>query len=211
MTETQDLPSDTHAGRLIEDINEARRAYCESVINEAEDEAERMIDRAYAQARRDVHRAVAAERQRVAQYCHRVRAELETVRREQAHQRANEFLDKALTRLNERLAHQWQANANAWIDAVLLRAEAILPRETPWTVAVAADASPAVLDTIRTRLAHAGVHVAAVDLEPTISAGLRIHAGPVQLDATRAGLLADRAQIESRLLGLLEAHRGHAA
>ena len=79
----------------------------------------------------------------------------------------------------------------------------MLPR-TAWQVAHPAGWNGGEKRALGERIAAATGHPPAFVPDGRIAAGLRVSAGGIVVDGTQAGLLADRAAVGARLLGVLE-------
>jgi hypothetical protein len=90
-----------------------------------------------------------------------------------------------------------------WVAAVLAGARAVLPG-TAWRVAHAPDWPAAERDAVVAELAAEHGPACQFDEDSRIRAGIRISANGNVVDGTLDGLLADRADIGSQLLRLLE-------
>jgi hypothetical protein len=111
------------------------------------------------------------------------------------------FLAEAIARLPAALAARWKepASRRQWITHALGQATRALAPGT-WRIEHAAGVEEA------DRLAVAATLPAAVTpewrLDPALSAGLRICAGGNRIDATPAGLMADREALAGALLAV---------
>jgi hypothetical protein len=162
---------------------------------------------ALAEARRRVHTAIVEERKRYALEVGAVEAALATDRR-LAHQRhAVRLLDAAWRELRARLVVRWDAAGTRadWVRTYLQRALRAVPcgaggwrieTHPAWTAAERAHWTG--------QLRIDGVAPVQFDPISAISAGFRVVSGNNVLDATLEGLLADRAQLEGRLLHHLQ-------
>ena len=121
------------------------------------------------------------------------RANLETRRRAAANSFAAAQIAAGADRLPAALEARWvdAATRRAWVDDAVGQARALLPRDER--------------DALATDLASThGTTVTFVE-DATVGAGLKLAAAGNVVDGTRAGLLADRAEIGALLLAALEA------
>jgi flagellar biosynthesis/type III secretory pathway protein FliH len=190
---------------LLAVVEEFRRRRCAELLGPAEAQAREIVRGALAEARRRVHTAIAEERARIAAEVAAAQARLATERRLAAQRHATQLLAQAWDRLREALAARWRAPATRarWVEAHLARAMRALPAGA-WTIRCAPDWPAAERDAALRWLADEGRRDVRIESDPTIAAGFRVHAGHNVLDATRDGLLADRAAIEGQLLELIE-------
>jgi hypothetical protein len=118
------------------------------------------------------------------------------------------LLREAAKRLPDELARRWrdpQARAR-WAGAMLAHAAALLT-DGDWEIRHPSDWPAAEREVAARRLAPVSRLAVRFTADPEIRAGLQIHAGHNVVDGSVAGLLADRAAIEARLLSRLEDHQ----
>jgi hypothetical protein len=192
---------------LIALVEAERATRCADALQSAHRQSSALLAGARRGARARVRAALAEERAAFAARVASAEARLATTRR-MAQQRHLKLLAAAgWKRLPGALAARWgDAEARrAWIDAALDAALAVLPAGT-WELSgppswAAAERSSAVA-----RLAARAIDAAATTDE-SIRAGIRVRSGKAVLDATLAGLLADRLLIEGRLLEFFQESR----
>lgn len=192
---------------LLELVEQYRARRFAELLDPARAEARHIVHGALAEARRRVHTAIVEERKRYAVEVGAVEAALATDRR-LAHQRhAVRLLDAAWRELRARLVARWDAADTRahWVRAYLERALRAVPCAAGgWRI----EAHPAWSEAERThwtgQLRIDGVTPVQFESTPGISAGFRVVSGNNVLDATLEGLLADRAQLEGRLLHHLQ-------
>lgn len=189
---------------LIEADRQRRRT---QTVGEARARAAELRGQASADARRRVRAAFEEQRRRQHEAIAAARARLATQRRLHEQQHTAALLLLAWQQLPEELAALWRdpgARA-AWAARAMADAQAHLPAAagSPWRIVHAPDWPAAEREALAT--ASDG-HGAALRFEadPSVRAGLKIVAGGNVVDGTLDGLLADRADIESRLLHGLE-------
>ncbi len=201
---------------LLALIEDDRRAQCESVLVEARAQAAALAAQARAQARAQLHEALQRERARLADALAAARAELQTRRRLHEQRRIEALLARGWQRLPQVLAARWSGadTRRAWIAQALERALELLPRPGrqtgaaadagAWTVAWGGDWPEAERRDTAARIAQRTGAAPAWRQDARIAAGLRIGAAGNVVDATAAGLLADRDEVGGRLIGLLQ-------
>jgi hypothetical protein len=196
---------DRRTEALLALVEEDRRAKCGAVVEEANERARALLAQAHADARAQVRAAFAEERARAATAVAAARARLATRRRLYEQQRAAALLATGLARLPGVLRDAWRDEAlrATWVDAVVASALAALPRTT-WRIAHPPAWPAAEQHAVAARLAPALADAPSFAGDATIDAGVRIAAGGNAIDGTLAGIVADRATIGARLLGLLE-------
>jgi hypothetical protein len=193
---------------LLELVESDRRAQCEAILAEAREQAAALLAQARAEARARVKLAFAEERARAQALVDAARADLQTRRRLHEQRHVETLLALGWQRLPEALRARWEDGQarRGWIEGAVARARAVLPRGA-WQV-VHAEGWPA--DEQRSlagRLAGELGATPRLTLDARIAAGLRIVAAGNVVDATLAGLLADRDEIGGALIGLLEKDR----
>jgi hypothetical protein len=196
---------EVRAQALLDLVEADRRERCTAIVGEAGVQAAALLAAARADARAQVRQAFAEQRLRVANALAAAEAELQTRRRLHARRQIEALLALAWARLPEVLRARWaeRSTRERWLVHALASARARLPR-TGWTLQHApgwpVDEQQALAAQLAAELGQAPRLVE----EPRLGAGLRISAGSNVVDATLAGLLADRDEIGGRLIGLLE-------
>lgn len=154
-------------------------------------------------ARREAHRllraAARAKRERIGERCRQALAEFNAQRRRQEFEQDGVLIEAALAALPTALACRWRdpPARRAWCDAALALAAARLVARD-WRIAIAAGLDAAEQAAVA---AAAAQHGARAEVVPSSAgAGLSISAGSSLVDATAAGLLADRPAIAARVL-----------
>jgi hypothetical protein len=192
------------AEALLALVERHRSDRCSLILQPADVESQALVRSALADGRRRVSTAIAEERKRMRGILGALEAALHTERRITAQRHVVSTLARALSALRAELHARWQDPAlrERWIDAHLARAcAAFVPGS--WRVRHHGAWSADERSAIAARLAAQGIDVEfAEDLQ--IGAGFVVACGHNVLDASLDGLLADRAQIEGRLLQLLE-------
>ncbi len=177
-----------------------RAARRDELLAPALEEARRLSSSARRTARQRVKIVIAAERSASAARIAAAEARLATKRRMARQHRLQALIEEAWKRLPGLLARRWtDADARGrWIEACLDRALDTLPHGA-WTITGPHDWSETERAHARQRLAARGIEAAMITATD-ITAGLRVAHGGIVLDATLAGLTADRREIEGRLL-----------
>jgi hypothetical protein len=191
---------------LLDLVLADRARRCEAILGEARQRAAATLATANAQARRRVRDTFDEERRRLVAGVAAARASLETHRRLHDQRRAKELLAAGLESLPQALRMRWQRREmrQAWIGGVVNRARDVLPRGT-WCITHA----PGLTGDERKNLSAS---IESVSGEPprfvaddALGAGIKIAASGNVVDATLAGLLADRVEIGASLLVHFEA------
>lgn len=145
------------------------------------------------------------ERRRFAARVGAARAGLDTHRRLHEQRRAAELLADGLGKLPHALCDRWQQRAarNAWVERVVAEARAHLPR-VAWRIVHA----PGLTNDERNALVASLAEICGAPPElvadDALRAGMKIAAAGNVVDATLAGLVADRVEIGASLLKHLE-------
>ena len=193
---------------LLDLIEADRRQRCEALLREAESQVLAIVAQARAQARAQLRQAHDEERQRSHEQLASAQAALATRTRLHAQRRTEALLAQGGSLLPQALQRRWAdaAARRRWIEAAIAAAMDRLPPQG-WRL-VHAENWPEVerqacLDALAARLGHRPDTVE----DERIAAGLRIAAGGNVVDATLAGLLADRDEIGGRLVAVLGARK----
>lgn len=189
---------------LLDTVHKRRDARCEEIRDAAEKEARATIARAHAEARKRVHLAIVEERRRSAREIDKVRARIETARRQRLQARGSEALAKGWTRLQDALVARWENSVTRarWIAAVVEQAAGQIEGE-PWQIDHPPGWDPGELAAEGDKIAAVSGHWPLFAPVEKITAGLRISANAATVDGTMDGILADRRAIEAGLLGEL--------
>jgi hypothetical protein len=191
---------------LLDLVEQYKARRCAELLNPARAEARATIRTALAEARRRVSTAIAEERKRRALEVGAVEAALATDRRLAAQRHAVQLLAGAWRDLRARLVARWTAapTRTQWIDAHLQRALQAVPPTSGWRIEYQALWTESERMREQERLRAGGVTEVRFVEAPDITSGFRIVGGHNVLDATLDGLLADRTQLEGRLLQHLQ-------
>jgi hypothetical protein len=193
---------------LLELIENDRARQCAQILGEAHGHAAATRGEAQAQARARRHQAFTELRQHRHEQIAAAQARLATHRRLHEQQRTTALLQLAWQQLPDVLHSLWRQGAAraAWVAQVLTSALARLPHGA-WRIVHAPDWPAAERDALAQRLAAESGLAPAFEADAAIDAGLRIVSGGNVIDGTRDGLLADRTELEARLLRQLESPR----
>ena len=192
---------------LLELVEQYRARRFAELLDPAHAEARQILRTALAEARRRVHTAIVEERKRYALEVGAVEAALATDRRLSHQRHAVRLLDTAWRELRARLVARWDAPATRalWVRAYLQRALRSVPcKAGGWRIETHAAWTDAERAECSAQLRIDGVTPVEFETSAAISAGFRVVSGNNVLDATIDGLLADRTQLEGRLLHHLQ-------
>jgi hypothetical protein len=194
------------AQALIDLIERDRARQCGEVLGEANARASSAHRQAREDARQRVRHVFAEQRQRSARELAAARARLATHRRLHEQRRIAALLQIAWDRLPGELRSVWQQRSAraAWTAELLAYARARL-QPGAWRIAHAPDWPADERDAVRASLLADARVEPRFEADASIAAGLKVVDGTNVVDGTLAGLLADRAGVEARLLRLLEA------
>ena len=192
--------------RALLDLVETDRARrCAQILGDENGRASALLSQAQADARARMRQAFAEQRLRRRERIAAAQARLATQRRLHQQQRNAALLRLAWQQLPGELLALWQlpdARA-AWVAQVLQSAQACMPRAR-WRIVHAPDWPAQEQQALAQQLGTAPGAQLSFEADPAINAGLKIVANGNVIDGTLAGLLADRAAIEPRLLRQLE-------
>jgi hypothetical protein len=193
----------THA--LLGLIEADRARQCAQILGDANGRAAALRAQAHAEARARMRQAFAEQRLLLRERIAAAQARLATHRRLHEQQRTAALLRLAWEQLPGELLALWQQPASRadWVAHVLASARARMPRG-PWRIVHAPDWPGAEQQALAQALvAESGV-APLFEADASVGAGLKIVANGNVIDGTLAGLLADRAEFEARLLHQLE-------
>jgi len=190
---------------LLDLVETDRVQKCSAILADAERRCAAVLRQAHADARTRMRTAVEEERLRRDARIGAARANLQTRRRLALQRRAAALLAAGWAKLPDELLRRWRSSASrrAWVAAVLASARKSLPA-TAWHVAHAPDWPAAERDATAAEIAAPAGAECGFAADARIRAGLVIAADGNGIDGTREGLLADRAEIGSLLLHLLD-------
>jgi hypothetical protein len=167
---------------------------------QASTRARTLLRNAYRDARRLVREAVQEERERRDNALGQARAAVATRRRQQAQRDASQVVRAAWTCLPQVLQAIWddpQQRAR-WCRTAISGAARVL-RPDQWEISCPPALSQAEASALCAQARAAGVREVAARPDSALHAGLAIRSAGAVFDATAAGLLASRADIEAEL------------
>lgn len=191
---------------LLDLVEDDRRTQCAAIIAVAEQQAAAAMTQARSEARTRVREAFAEELARAQSRVAAARAELQTRRRLHEQAQAASWLDLGWQRLAPALQARWADDAarRLWVDAAVGEARRVLAPGR-WQFVHAPGWPDGEREAVAAGLrADAGAAPEFTE-QAGLGAGLRIVAGCNVVDATLAGLTADREAIGAGLLGELGA------
>lgn len=190
---------------LIAIAERFRESHCAALLASAAEASRRMLAEARRSARKRLHEALDGDRTRIAEDIAGAQARLVTARRVRVQKRMAAALGRAWPRLEQALLERWQSPAGraAWVERHLAIARAVLP-QAAWTIVHPPQWPAAERDQAARWLREHGIAQVSFAPDARLAAGIRVvcdtACGTNLLDASLEGLLADRAQIEGRLL-----------
>lgn len=190
---------------LLDIVESDRQTRCQGLFDQARADAAAALTLARSQARAQMRETFADERQRARSRIAAAEAELQTRRREHMQRRVEALLAIAWQRLPGVLLQRWRDDAarQHWVRAALNAARVALP-PGPWTVVHGPHWSEAECEALAAACRQVSGAAPRLVVGERISAGLRIGTDGTVVDATLAGLLADRDEIGGRLIAELE-------
>jgi hypothetical protein len=203
------------AQALLRRVIEDRERRCAALRAAAEKQATQIVRAARAEARHSVHNAVAQERARLDSGLRQARARADIEARHREQEKSRELLEQMWAGISEALERRWREPAlrQAWIEAAMSQSGRLLPGRA-WLIEAGTEWSEQERGKLGDRARARGAVTAEYSLQTAIPAGLRIRAGSVCVDATVAGLLAQRDTIEAVFLAeyvpVLAASEAHA-
>ena len=184
---------------LLEVVASERDARCARAGAEASAQAAALLAAARREAHARLRGAAGAKRERVRARCH----EVAVTRAGELRQQRLALLQRALASswclLPAMLVARWQGSATrrVWWRAALAESARLL-RSRDWSV-VCAPLPAEELAELESEARRLGAHAVQVRIDPACAAGLAVVADGATLDATSAGLVRDRAFIDSAL------------
>ncbi len=192
---------DTQAKALLEGVASDREQRCTALHAAANSRAHQIVCSARAEALANLRKAIAQERTRIDQglKAAQARVDLEILRH--AQQENQTLLEHMWAESGEALERRWRdaGERRTWIEAALAQAGTLLAGRA-WRVEHGAGWSESERVQLEAQARHQGSSAVELREEPTVQAGLRVRAEHVCVDATAAGLLVQREQIESVFL-----------
>jgi multidrug efflux pump subunit AcrA (membrane-fusion protein) len=192
------------AQALLDLVETDRARQVAAILDEARARAAALRAQAHADARRRMREAFAEQRALHRDRLAAAQARLATERRLHEQQRTAALLQRARQRLPDELLRLWLESASraAWVATVIAAARVRMPHG-PWRIVHAPDWPLAEQQALAR--GWAGLNGApAFEPDAKISAGLKVAAAGNLIDGTLDGMVADRSELESSLLRLLE-------
>ena len=191
---------------LLDLVEDDRRTQCAAIIAGAEQQAAAALAQARAEARARLREAFAEERARAQARVAAARAELQTRRRLHEQEQASAWLALGWQRLLPALQQRWAdgATRRLWVVAALAEAGRVLA-PGGWHIVHAPGWPVAEREAVASRLQGQATPAPSFSEDADLQAGLRVLANHNVVDATLAGLTADREAIGAGLLGELGA------
>jgi vacuolar-type H+-ATPase subunit E/Vma4 len=191
---------DAQVEAMLERVRRHRERRASEIRSRTEAQKLEIVRGAHAEARASLGRAVSRERARMAQGLRQAqaRAELESRRRAQLETRT--LLEHMWKDIAAVLERRWRNEAlrSEWVAAAIAQAAQLLAGQS-WRIEHAAGVSAA--DRERGwNGASGGARAIEWQLDAQLNAGLRIRSPGACLDATAAGLLARREEVEAAFL-----------
>lgn len=192
---------DAQIEAMLERVNEHRERRAGEIRTKAAAQSLEILRSARTEARESLHRAVARERARMAQSLRQAeaRAELESRRRAQLETRT--LLKHMWEKVAAVLESRWRNDAerSEWIQAAVGEAAQLLAGQS-WRIEHAAGVSAEDRRGGERRALTLGARAVEWQLDAQLAAGLRVRSPGACLDATVAGLLARREEVEAAFL-----------
>jgi hypothetical protein len=200
------LESQTQA--LLDLVEADRARQVAAILGDAQRRAAALHTQAHADARKRMREAFAQQRALQRERIAAAQARLATQRRLHEQQRTAALLQRAWERLPGELLQRWRdpAARAIWVAKVIAAANARMPRVT-WHIVHAPDWPAAEQQALPSAPGAEPVF----EPDPYIRAGLKIAAAGNLIDGTLDGLLADRGELESRLLRQLDSATAESA
>ena len=193
---------DTRTQALLDLVEQDRVAQCNTIIAQAQAQAATLLAQARADARLRVREAFGQERLRAQARTAAARATLQTQRRLHAQRQAAAWLARAWQHLPQALRSRWRDGQarRLWVAATIDAARRLL-RPGRWSIVHGPAWPEFERQALAEQLQREFGTLAAFAVDESIDAGLRVASNGNVLDATLAGLTADRDEIAARLLG----------
>lgn len=189
---------------LLKLVDQQRETRCRELIADAERRADELVREARHEARVRVQNAIKAERERLRTQVEATRAQIQTRTRQRRQQTALLLLERGWERLRHGLTQGWRDSLvrRAWTEAVVEQGLKVLPA-APWRIEHQSELDPAALGQLPSKIAETTGHSPTFVPDQDLEAGLRVLAAGACLDGTVEGLLANRPDVDARLLAEL--------
>jgi hypothetical protein len=195
---------DAQVDAMSQRVSKDRDRRCAQLRSDALGQARDILRSARKEARANVREAVALERKHGEQALRQAQASALLEARQRDQQETRVLLQEMWTAIPGALESRWAdpVRRKSWVQAAVRQAQALLGGRA-WRVEHGAGWSQDQLGELMALVAGdkgGPVHEVPRVCDPEIRAGIRINAEGACLDATTAGLLASRAQVESEFL-----------
>jgi hypothetical protein len=199
------MPLERKTQALIDLVQGATASRRDELIGAAKSRAKALFREAHAEARRKMQRAFEDERRRARERLAAAQATLETRRRLALQRRNAALLDVGWQMLPDALVERWQHEGMRarWIARALAAARQALPKHG-WRIVYPPEWSDAERDALVETIVRETGLAPELHPDPALRAGIAIVTDGTTIDATLAGLLADRADIGASLLQRLD-------
>jgi hypothetical protein len=186
---------------LLQQVTAERDRRCAALRTAAESQATQIVRAARAEARANVRKAVTEERARMDLGVRQATARADIEVRRLERQKSRELLQQMWAAIAGVLENRWREPAfqRAWIDAVLSQAGSILSGRV-WVIEVGSGWPGQERGELTDRAQSRGASAVEYSVHADMQAGLKVRAATVCVDATVAGLLAERDTIEAAFL-----------
>jgi hypothetical protein len=192
---------DAQIEAMLERVNEHRERRAGEIHTREAAQSLEIVRGARTEARESLHRAVARERARMAQGLRQAEARAELESRRRAQLETHTLLEHMWETVAAALESRWRSDAGRgeWIAAAVGEAAQLLAGQS-WRIEHAAGVSAEDRRQGERRALALGARAVEWQLEAQLAAGLRVRSPGACLDATVAGLLARREEIEAAFL-----------
>ena len=196
---------DAQVDAMLQRVSQDRDRRCAQLRSDAEIQARDILRAARTEARANVSEAVARERKHAEQALRQAEASALLDERQRAQQQTRDLLQMMWTAITSVLESRWTdaAHRKSWVQAAIRQAQTLLSGRS-WRIEHGAGWSQVELVELVSLVAAKDksdpVREVVLVCDTGIRTGLRINTEGACLDATAAGLLASRAQVESDFL-----------
>ncbi|MBI5922722.1 MAG: hypothetical protein HY847_13905 [Betaproteobacteria bacterium] len=193
---------------LLEIADAYRAEHCQALLAKAAAETRAILEAAHVAARHHLRAELAPQHARLRAEIAAAEATLVTQRRLRNQRYLAAILRQAWPQMVQALRGQWEtpAQRTSWVMHHLAIALAAMPAEG-WRIQHPEDWPASEREQAGQWLQAQGNVSAEFEADAGLTAGIRVVCGLNLLDASLDGLLADRTQIEGRLLHYLEQER----
>jgi hypothetical protein len=194
-------PQSAQEEALLQQVTDDRERRRAALRAAAESQAKQIVRSARAEARSTVHNAVIQERTRMDLGMRQAAAHADFEARRREWQKSRELLEQMWILIAGALERRWREPAlrRAWIDAAIGQAAVLLPGRA-WLIESGPNLTEQERGELIDRAQGRGAGTVKWSLQPEVPVGLRIRADNVCVDASVAGLLAQRDSIEAAFL-----------